>query len=156
MSIGERPDDDARVGRRRLALLAGPSQDGADARQELAEPERLDHVVVGAELEQDHAVDLVAARGDHDDGHLGPLAEQAADVLAVHVGQAEVEEHEVALVRLESRRPGGGELDVESLAPQTRAERLGDARIVFYDEEAHCPMFTQVGAMPTRCADDQP
>ena len=142
MSISSPPDDDAGVGRR-CGLVAGAAQDGADACEELAEPERLDHVVVGAEFEQDHTVDLVAACGDDDDGDLGALAQLPADVGAVDVRQTEVEEDEVALVRAEGRGPGGDEVDVESLALEAGAQRLGDGRIVFDDEEAHCPMFTQ-------------
>ena len=50
---------------------------GADARDELAEPERLHHVVVGTELEQQHPVELVAARREHDDRHVGAGAQRA-------------------------------------------------------------------------------
>jgi hypothetical protein len=40
---------------------------GTHPGQELAESERLDHVVVGAELEADDTIDLLSARGHHDD-----------------------------------------------------------------------------------------
>ena len=46
-----------------------PAQRGAHARDELAQPERLRHVVVGADLEPDDRVDLGVARGHHDDRH---------------------------------------------------------------------------------------
>ena len=48
--------------------LASP-QDRPDPRHELARAERLDDVVVGAELEADDAVGLLAAGGEHDDRH---------------------------------------------------------------------------------------
>ena len=47
----------------RAAGVAGgraPAGDGADARQQLAEAERLHQVVVGPELEADDTVDLLA------------------------------------------------------------------------------------------------
>ena len=50
---------------------AAAAQDRADARHDLASAERLDDVVVGAELETDHAVGLLPARREHDDRHLG-------------------------------------------------------------------------------------
>ena len=50
----------------------GATQDGADAGRHLAGRERLHHVVVGAELEPDDAVDLLDVGGeqDHRDGAL--------------------------------------------------------------------------------------
>jgi hypothetical protein len=55
---------------RAVAARAAP-QDGAHARQQLARGEGLGDVVVGAELEADHAVDLVAARSEEEHRHLG-------------------------------------------------------------------------------------
>ena len=71
---------------------------GADARHQFAEAERLGDVVVGAQLETEHAIELLGASGEHDDGCLGAGSQVAAHVAAVHVGQAEVEQHHVVLV----------------------------------------------------------
>ena len=84
--------------RRRRRRPAGRPGDGPDAGQHLAHAERLGDVVVGAELEAEHAVELVAARGDHDDRHVGRCADRPAHVAPVHVGQAEVEQHHVVAV----------------------------------------------------------
>src|SRR5206468_2752561 len=59
------------------------TRDGADAGDQLAQAEGLHDVVVGAELEADDAVALLAARGDDDDRHVRPRAQLAADVEAV-------------------------------------------------------------------------
>ena len=59
--------------------------------------ERLDDVVVGAELEPDDAVGLGAARGQHHDRHVAVAAQLAAHVAPVAVGQRQVEQHEVGL-----------------------------------------------------------
>jgi hypothetical protein len=82
----------------RGGVAAAAAEDGLDAQQQLAHAEWLGDVVVGAELEADDAVDLVAARADHDHGDAaGALAhpQVAADLGAGHVGQHPVEEDEV-------------------------------------------------------------
>ena len=69
--------------------ILGPRQRSArhraDAGEQLAEAERLDHVVVRAELEADDPVDLVATRGHHDDRDLRTRAEPAAHLEAVEI-----------------------------------------------------------------------
>ena len=65
-------------------------------RQQLREPERLDHVVVGARVEARDDVELLVARGEDEDAQVGTRGAQlAAHVEPVHVGQAQVEDHEV-------------------------------------------------------------
>src|SRR2546427_8230315 len=46
-----------------LGSATGAAQDGLDARQQLADGKRLGDIIVGAELEADDFVDLLAARG---------------------------------------------------------------------------------------------
>ena len=73
-----------------------PAQQRPDPGQQLGEPERLADVVVGARVEADDEVDLVGARGEHEDGEVGDVGPQpAADLEAVHAGQAEVEHEQV-------------------------------------------------------------
>ena len=64
----DRPDPVARP-------LGGPRAPGApqhrpEPQHELADAERLRHVVVRAELEADHAVDLLALRREHHHRHV--------------------------------------------------------------------------------------
>ena len=80
-----------------------PARHRADAGEQLAEAERLHDVVVGAELEPDDAVDLVAARRDDDDRHVRRGAEPAAHLEAVDVRQPEVEQHDVVVLRRRAR-----------------------------------------------------
>src|SRR4249920_3281047 len=51
----------------------------ARIRDQLAYPERLDHVVVGAELKADDTVSFLSARRDDDDRNVGSLTDLAAD-----------------------------------------------------------------------------
>ena len=60
-----------RAARSRGVRGVGAAQHRAHARSELARRERLRHVVVGAELEPDDPVRLLAPRREHDHGELG-------------------------------------------------------------------------------------
>ena len=71
------------------------AQNCADAASELADREGLRDVVVGAELEPEHLVDLVVARRQHDDRDGGAGSEPAAHLEAVEAGQHHVEHHQV-------------------------------------------------------------
>ena len=108
----------------------GPARHGADAGHELAEAERLHDVVVGTQLEADDAVDLVAARGHHDDGDVVAGPDLAAELEAVDVGEPEIEEDDVG------RRAQGAErvgapivvVDGEALPLEPADERGRDRR----------------------------
>jgi hypothetical protein len=87
--------------RRRIHLArADAAQDHVDPRDQLARAERLCHVIVAADLEFQHAIDLVVARGEKQDRHVGGLSDLAADFKPVKLGHADVEDDEV--------RPVGG------------------------------------------------
>ena len=73
---------------------AGTAQHGFDPGDELARAERLDQVVVGAQPEAVDALVLAGLGRQHEDGHVGAAADVAADLLAGHVGQHEVEHDE--------------------------------------------------------------
>jgi hypothetical protein len=57
--------------------------------------ERLDHVVVGAEVEHPHHLVLVVPRGRHDHRHRADAADHPEHLGAVDVGQTEVEHDDV-------------------------------------------------------------
>ena len=97
------PDDPAALGVGEVAV--GPPQERLDPAHQLAQPERLGQVVVGAELQADDLVDLVVAGREHQDRRLGAGgAEAAQDLEAVDAGQPDVEDDEV-------RRLADGQLE---------------------------------------------
>src|SRR3954451_1260937 len=105
---------------RAVAVVAGPRHPGApqrglDPRAELAHGERLGDVVVGAQLEPDHLVDLLRLRGQHDDRHARASAQPPAHLEPVDVGEHEVEHHEVERLLGEAR---------ERLLPVRRRDHL--------------------------------
>ncbi len=122
---------------RRGARLA--PQDRAQPRQQLARLERLRQIVVGADLEADDAVHGVAARGQHQDRHVGGLADAAADFEPVGVGQHQVEHQRVELLALQpllalARGRRGG--DAKARVAEIVADHAGEALVVVDDENA--------------------
>ena len=103
----------------------------------LAQPVRLHDVVVRAELEPDHTVDLLPPRAHDDDRDVRARAKLAADGEAVDVGQPEIEQDQVGFVGVERFLPGRDAHDVVALAPEPLDERLRDRVFVFHDQHAH-------------------
>ena len=129
----------------RLAAGAfGAAQDGFHPGDDLARRERLGDVVVGAQLEAEHAVDLGAARGEHDHGHVdAAAAELPADVPAAHPGHHDVEQHEVGCVA-QGEREGvlavRGRDGLIALEAQIVLEAAYDLRLVVRDQDpSHGP-----------------
>ena len=114
-------------------------QYGPDPCEELAEAERLDDVVVCAELQADDPVDLLALGGDDDDRHVGAGAQQPADLGPVDVGEPEVEQHEIGKRGGERRSAGRDAADVEAFAPESLDEGLRDRVVVLDDQD---PAYT--------------
>ncbi|HSK96303.1 MAG TPA: hypothetical protein VK891_06780 [Euzebyales bacterium] len=107
------------------------------AGHQLAEPERLDDVVIGAQLEPQHPVGLVTTRGDDDDRHLRPRAQLPAHVIAVDVGQPQIEQHDVDAVGVQRRGARRHHHNVIAPPAQSIGQRLGDRRVVFDHEHVH-------------------
>ena len=128
------PDDRARdvlaVGRR-------AAKDRLHARDELARVERLRQVVVGADLEADDLVDVLVARGQHQDRHVGAAAQPPADLDPVDVGQHQVEDDQrrAAGPRLRQRVVAGrGHLHVVARVLEVERDERRDRGFVLDDE----------------------
>ena len=137
VAVADDPPAD-RVGQ--VAIRA--AQQRLDPAHQLAQPERLGQVVVGAELEPDDLVDLVVARGQDQHRHLGPRGAQTAqDLEAVHPGEADVEDHEIGrLARgdLEAFLTGAGDRDLVPLLLEGVLDAARDRVLVFDDEDGGC------------------
>ena len=117
---------------------------GADAGEQHRQLEGLGDIVVGAGVE---AVDLVAVggvAGQHQDRALDALlAQQPAELAAVHVGQADVEDDEVVVLLAgagEAAVAVAGLEDVELLGQhQLVGQRLAQVGVVVDEEDLlHC------------------
>ena len=124
---------------RGLPWASDPALDGPDAGHELAEPERLHDVVVGSQLEQQDAVDLVGTCGHDDDRHLVSCPQPPAHLAPVEVGQTQVQEDEIRLARGQGLSAGAHPDNVEALQCQALDQRFGDA-VVVLDHQYPAPL----------------
>ena len=113
------------------------AQQRAQAGEQLLALERLDEVVVGADVQAlDAAVERVA-RGEHEDRHVAVGAQAPGDLDAVELGQAEVEDDHVGHERdglVERGLAVAGEAHLVALHAQRALQGQGDVLVVLDDE----------------------
>ena len=122
-------------------LVARTPQHRAHARHELARRERLHDVVVGAELEPDDAVRLVAVPAQHDHRHRVVGAHLSQHVEAAHLRETEVEHDELGLIvgdLVERGRAVTGVVDRVPLTLERGADDVDEVEVVV-DDEDHAP-----------------
>ena len=124
-----------------LRVVAGPdaaAQDGADARNQLARVEGLGQVIVSTQLQPDNLVDVVVARGEHEDGQVAAGAQLTADLPSIKAGQHQVEHDQVRRPRqqlLQRDLAVGGAVDLEALALQIEPHKVDDVLFVIDEED---------------------
>lgn len=89
---------------RRSILPATPTHARLDAHHKLARLERFGHVVIGADSETEHLIELLALGGKKDNrrvGHTGVLqsTQPTAHLKAIHAGHHDVEHRQVERAR---------------------------------------------------------
>ena len=113
------------------------AQHRVDPGQQFARVERLGEVIVGAHFKSENAIDILAARGEHDDRHLRFGADLAAQAEAVLARQHDVEDQEVdAMVGHGPRHfaPVGRRGDVAAVGAQIFRDQRPRLAVVFNDE----------------------
>ena len=106
--------------------------------EQLADPERLVDVVVGAEVESGDLLALAVPRREDDDRRLRPFADGADHFLAVEVGQAEVEQDQIrppGRRRPDRRRAGVDAFDLVTGGDQGGLQKAVDLGLVVDDED---------------------
>ena len=127
---------------RASGLLA--SQHGANARQKFAKAERFGDIVVGAQLQPDDPIDLVApVTGGNDYRNIGARSDLAQQVETVLLAEPQIEDHEIRLARREvmghllpPRRANG----VHIVLLEVVGDHAQHDRIVLDDEDARRPI----------------
>ena len=126
---------------RRLAILhrVGSPHQRAHARKQFRDAERLGQVVVGAEIEPHHFVDLIAASRQHQDRKkLVAPADLSANFEAAQTGQHDVEDQNIRAAGGDPRKGLITSRDMIHCVPfegQVLHETAGDGAIVFDDED---------------------
>src|SRR5207248_2828750 len=123
----------------RLGRSVGPPQRSAQTSEQLLDPERLRHVVVGAGVERGNLLGLVADHGQDDHRSATPGAQLTADRGAAAVREDEIEHDGVGRIRGERGERGLGRLgslDLVSRTPEAGPQGAQDLRLVVDDEDA--------------------
>ena len=148
----EAPAADPVAGRpRRLAA----AQHGAHPQDQLAHAEWFGDVVVGPDLEADHAVDLVGAGADHHHRQIAGRripADRLAHVDPRGVGQRQVEQHQVRRLREDAgqrRRPAVARAGPKALAGERVVDRRREVAFILDDQDrrrhTRCRGYTRPG-----------
>ena len=125
------------LGLLRAGRLVAAPHDRPDPGNELAKAEGLDDVVIRAQLQPHHPVDLGAARRDDQDRDRRAGPQLLAEVVAVDIGQAQVEQHQPPASGRAGLGPGRHPADLESLPGESFGQGFGDAVIVLYHQDSH-------------------
>jgi len=121
-----------------VTRLVSKAQGGADPREQFADAERLVDVVVRPTVESRDLVGLAVAGGDHDHRDLAEAAQPGQHVLAIDVGQPEIEQHEVRRApRDPPQRLGavGRAIILEPGDFQGRAQEAVDGLLVIHHQD---------------------
>ena len=82
-----------RRGRARF-VTTGPPQNGSNARHQLPRVERFRQIIVGADLQTNDAVNILAARSEQKHGQPRGRADSAQHLKAIDPGQHYIQDHE--------------------------------------------------------------
>jgi len=114
------------------------TQQRAHPGQEFLNAERLGHVVIGAAIQRVDLLHLTGPHRQHQHRHRAPLAQLAQHLLAVHVGQAQVEHHQVGLGQRglgQAFAAGGGFDHLVALGTEADAQELADLWFIVDDQQ---------------------
>ena len=117
--------------------LGAAAHDRPDPGHQLPEAEGLDDVVVGSQLQPDDPVHLGAPGGQDQDRHDDRARSCRQTVVAVHIGQTQVQQHHVGrggAQGVRRRWPPGSR---RTPPGQALGQRLGDAVVVLDHQDPH-------------------
>jgi len=121
-------------------LSAGPPQDGPDSRDDLLEAEGFGDIVIAAHGQPgDLVVDRVTRRDEDDRQMAAALTQFAGHREAVHIGEHDVQDAQVGVVRgghLECLGARARRGDVKAGKAQRRGQEFADIGLVLDDEQS--------------------
>ena len=135
---------DVAHGQPAAALLLGrharPAQQGPHPGLQLQNVEGLGDVVVRPALEADDLVGVLAAGGEHDDGHVGELPDAHTGLEPVDLGHHQIQDNEIEGAvpgQLHRLLPVIARLHLVALALQVELDALDQHLLVVYHQYFH-------------------
>src|SRR5699024_4361375 len=92
---GDVPDDQLAATAHLLGSHACPAEQGPHTGFQLQDVERLGNIVIRPTFKADDLVGVLAAGGEHDDGHVGKLPNPHTGLKSVDFGHHQVQDDEV-------------------------------------------------------------
>lgn len=121
----------------RLRIRKAPER-RANAREQLLDRKRLGQIVVGTGIERADFVRVLAARRDHDNRHARPCAHRLHHLDAVHIGQAQIEQHNARRLRRGGGDSGMGGLHshmAQAVSLERGNNKIADGGVVLNDQD---------------------
>ena len=124
----------------------------SNPRQQHRFSHRLDQIVVGARAETEHHR-AVAVSGGHDDHRHGRRTpKRAQHVQSVHVGQPQIQQHQIAaLDAMEGVGAAAGSDDGRAGLAEKLGQRRRDPLVVLDKQHPHGADATKPSPKPARC-----
>jgi hypothetical protein len=139
--MGDEIKRDFAAHEQRLRLTIVTPQHGAHAGKELTQLERLDDVIVRAEVEPGNPIiEVVVSRDDQDRHQCARGSRRLENFDPRHLRQTDVEENEGMFCTCERRAPLGPvahPIDSHALIAKAAKERLANHWIVFNQQNTH-------------------
>jgi hypothetical protein len=122
-------------------VAACPSQLRPHPRYHFGRRERLDHVVIGPQLEAGDPLGLLSPRGDEDDRYPRLSADASDHLEAVELGEHDVDERDVDPAATQQRQRVQAITGLQHLVAlllQIQAEKAPKRMLVIDDQYPHC------------------
>ena len=124
---------------RAVAGHAACAQQRPHPRHQLLGAERLGHVVIGAGIQCAHLFGFTRTHGQHDHRHLAPLPQLLQHLMAFHVRQADVQDHQVHVLagrQLQAFLAGGRLPHLVALRAQADVQEPADLGFIIDHQHA--------------------
>jgi hypothetical protein len=120
---------------------AGPAHDRTYPRHQLSNRERLGDIIVGPELQSHDPIYLVVLGREHYDRHIALGSNPPTYFCTIQLGQHDVEDDEMRLVRTDRLQRGLAVTDrvyLKTLPLQRVDEHLLNGRLIVHQEDPTC------------------
>ncbi|KAG0771531.1 hypothetical protein G6F22_016394 [Rhizopus arrhizus] len=108
-------------------------------RHQFLRAERLGDIVIGAGIQRPHLLGLAGAHGQHDHRHLAPLPQLFKHLVAFHVRQADIQDHQVHVLaggQLQAFLAGGRLPHLVALRAQADVQEPADLGFIVDHQHA--------------------